>query len=162
MILISFLGIDQFVVGHYSKEHTANLAQLFEVPEDEISFFAPNAMIFHNGVEQTSWSILITVRCDHKYEPLQEAVAGYLFRTIKDFAIHIEIHFDYIEAEHTMKLVNDDYPAFIEESNIVNYDDDDEDGHDHDHEDDEEDEEVYLGDVFESVSEELKTSGEDE
>ena len=38
-ITISILGLDQFTVGHYSKEHSANLAQLFEIEEDNLNFY---------------------------------------------------------------------------------------------------------------------------
>ena len=62
MITISFLGLDQFVVGHYSKDHTANIANLFETDEASINFYAPNSMMFHAGVEQTSWNVQIIVR----------------------------------------------------------------------------------------------------
>ena len=58
MITISIYGLDQFTVGHYSGEHTANLAQLFETKEENISFYSPNAYVFHNGVEQTSWNAI--------------------------------------------------------------------------------------------------------
>jgi hypothetical protein len=62
MIVISVLGLDQFVVGTYSRKNTANLANLFECEEEEIVFYSPNSMIFHKGVEQTSWQTEILVR----------------------------------------------------------------------------------------------------
>mgnify|MGYP006982724032 FL=1 len=72
MITISVLGLDQFVVGHYSKEHTANLAELFETDSDEINFYAPSSMIFHNGVEQTSWNVEIRVLAECKYRIVEQ------------------------------------------------------------------------------------------
>ena len=50
MILIKVYGLDQYVVGNYSKEHTANLAKLFETSEDEILFYAPNSYTFMKDV----------------------------------------------------------------------------------------------------------------
>ena len=44
MITISILGLDQFVVGRYSREHSADLANLFESDENLLNFYAPNAM----------------------------------------------------------------------------------------------------------------------
>lgn len=152
MITISILGLDQFVVGRYSREHTENLAQAFECEEDEINFYAPNSMIFHKGVEQTSWNILVIVRAEERYEPHQEMVAQYIMQTLKDFAIHIEIHFEYYHEHDAFKLINDDYPLYLTESNIVNVgEDEDEDECDHNH--DEED--VYLGDVFAGMEDAL-------
>ena len=153
MITISILGLDQFVVGRYSREHTENLAQAFECEEDEINFYAPYSMIFHKGVEQTSWNILVIVRCDERYEPHAEVIGQYLLQTLKDFAIHIEIQFDYIHEHDAFKLINDDYPLYLTESNVVHV------GHDEDEDEceceDEDDEEVYLGDVFEGMEEKL-------
>ena len=50
MITIDILGLDQYVAGHYSREHEKNLASLFEISEDEISFYSPNSTLFHDGV----------------------------------------------------------------------------------------------------------------
>ena len=58
MITITIYGLDQFVVGRLSREMTPNLAKLYELSEDEILFVAPENMVFHNGVEQTSWNII--------------------------------------------------------------------------------------------------------
>ena len=104
MITITFLGLDQFVVGHYSKEHSANLASLFEVEEDQLDFLAPNLLTFHQGVEQTSWNTLVKV-----YAP-EEA---------KDFSINVKVVFEYYHRHHLHEYVNGDYPRFITESNIV-------------------------------------------
>ena len=59
MITVFIYGLDQFVVGRLSREMTPNLAKLYEVSEDEIIFVAPENMVFHKGVEQTSWNIII-------------------------------------------------------------------------------------------------------
>ena len=40
MVTISIYGLDQYTVGHYSKEHTANLASLLEVDEKDVVFYA--------------------------------------------------------------------------------------------------------------------------
>ena len=118
MITISFLGLDQFVVGHYSKEHTANLANLFEADPDALNFFAPNSMLFHEGVEQTSWNVLVIVRAPEKYRPLEGKVADYLLKTVVDFAVNVELEFEYFEPGRHYEHFNPDYPRYMKESNI--------------------------------------------
>ena len=153
MITIAILGLDQYVTGHYSKNHTANLASLFETEEDDISFYAPQSVLFHKGVEQVSWDTLVIVLAPHKYERLEEKVATYLMKTLKDFSINLNIQFHYFEEEHTYQLFNDDYPRFIEEKNIVSFNDDKD---DQDYEaDSDDDEEIYTGNVFEGHIDEL-------
>ena len=178
MITISILGLDQFVVGHYSKEHTANIAQICESSEDLINFYAPNSMVFHNGVEQTSWNTIVIVRAPKQYQAVEKDFADYLLRTLSDFSINIELEFHYFEPGHHYEKVNPQYPRYIASENIGKGDEDtpfefgeqpdemegditcehDHDhcscGHDHHHEHEEEPE-VYLGNAFEGFEEKL-------
>lgn len=157
MILVSIFGLDQFVVGRYSREATPSLANLFETQEDEINFSAPQHLIFHKGVEQTSWHVVVTLTLPHKFHAFQEKVAEYISKTLSLYAINIEIYFDYIEEEHAYYFPSDTYEEYLTESNISE-DVDDYDGpdpdeeeehhHEHAHHDDDEEEEIYLGDVF--------------
>lgn len=179
MITISFLGLDQFVVGHYSKEHTANLANLFEADPDSLNFFAPNSMLFHEGVEQTSWNVLLIVRAPKKYHPLEKKVAEYLLKTVTDFAVNVELEFEYFEEEHHYEHLNPDYPRYMKESNIHSeseydgsfYHEGEDPAHDyeehHHHGEDEPDprdradldindpEQIYLGNAFSDFEEKL-------
>jgi len=113
MITIQVLGLDQFVVGRYSRENSGNLAQAFECSEDDISFYAPNAMMFHNGVEQTSWSILVKVLAPKKYAAVEKTVADVLLKSISFFSINVEVIFEYYDEVHRYAYVNDQYPRFI-------------------------------------------------
>lgn len=122
MITISFLGLDQFVVGRYSKEHTKALASLFETNEDEINFYAPNSMVFHNGVEQTSWNLIVIVKAPVKYKPLEKVVAKYLLDTLPLFSIHIELEFEYFEMSSRYERINPDYPRYIDQGHIKEVD----------------------------------------
>ncbi len=151
MITISVLGLDQFVVGKYSSEHTENLAQAFECDEDEINFYAPESMIFHKGVEQTSWNSLLIISAEEKYRPFEEKVANYIFKTLKDFCIHIEIRFEYHPSNSTYKLINDDYPLYLTEKNIVQTEEES-----FDENDEISEEEVYTGNIFEGMEEKLE------
>ena len=113
MITIQVLGLDQFVVGRYSRENTGNLAQVFECEEKDISFYAPNSMMFHNGVEQTSWNTLVKVLAPRKYAPLENAAAEFLGKTMNLFTINLEVIFEYYDEENRHVFLNKDYPEFI-------------------------------------------------
>ena len=178
MITIQILGLDPYVVGHYSKDHSANLAQLFEVEEDELSFYAHAGMMFHFGVEQTSWDTLVIVRAPEEAHPLEEAVTDYLFKTLSQFSINLTVQFNYFEREHSHTKINEQYPRFIgpDQINPDEYNDDEEyyseeeeevelEEHDHDHEhhhhhheeeiDIKDEESIYLGNAFEGFEEAL-------
>lgn len=161
MIIISVLGLDQFVVGHYSKEHTANLAELFETDSDEINFYAPSSMIFHNGVEQTSWNVVIRVLAECKYRTVEQNVSDYLLKTFSEFSIHVQVVFEYYEEENAYEKINDEYPRYITENNVVktdNYEDEDDcdDEHEESNLDIDNPDEIYLGNAFEGFEEKLK------
>ena len=172
MITISFLGLDQFVVGRYSKEHTKALASLFETSEDEINFYAPNSMVFHNGVEQTSWNLIVIVKAPTKYKPLEKVVAKYLLETLPLFSIHIELEFEYFETSSRYEKINPDYPRYIDQGHIkevdVTFDNDDGcldeccHGHDDANPNDRADldyndpNQIYLGNAFEDFDKKLE------
>ena len=124
MITISVLGLDQYAVGHYSKIHTKNLASLFETSEDNISFYAPNSYVFHNGVEQTSWNTIVRIHAPHKYECFESKVAKYILNTLKEFTINLSIEFYYYEESHHYSYLNKEYPHFITDDNIVDVEED--------------------------------------
>lgn len=183
MITFLVLGLDQFVVGHYSKDHTANLAQLYESDESLINFYAPNSMVFHSGVEQTSWNTIVIVRAPQKYKAVEGQVAHYLMETLKDFSINLEIEFEYYESSSRYEYVNPSYPRYIAEDNVskdvdVELSNDMPDLHDHeddepeaeeevDHQDDGSDprdrsdldpndpNQIYLGNAFAGIEDEL-------
>lgn len=143
MVTISIYGLDQYVVGHYSKEHTANLASLLEVDEKDVVFYAPNAYVFHNGVEQTSWNTIVKVNAPEQCEKLEDKVANYITKTLKEFSIHLVIEFTYYHKHHRYEYVNKEYPRYISEENIVNVED----------EEYQEGDEIYEGNMFEGFEE---------
>ena len=150
MITISVIGLDQYVVGHYSKQHSKNLAALFETSEDNISFIAPDCYIFHNGVEQTSWNSIVRVTAPRQFEKLEANVAKYLLKTLKQFSINIRVEFFYFDKNHCYEFVNNEYPHFIKEENVVNVEEGEL----------EEGEEIYDGNIFEEFAPELSKKEE--
>lgn len=161
MILISIRGLDQFVVGHYSKKHGEQLAQLFEVAPEEIDFYAPYGTIFHEGVEQTSWNTYVCVECPGAYASIEDKIAKYLISTLSEFSIHLKIYFRYSE-DRVYEHKNPDYPLHITESNIVAEEEYDEEYEgegdprsrpDLDYNDPSQ---IYLGNTFENLDEKIE------
>jgi hypothetical protein len=149
MITLIFYGLDQFVVGRLSRELTPLIAKLYEVEEDEVIFIAPNNMIFHKGTEQTSWNLLIHVHAPMKVSVLQNMMADLLLNGIGEVAIHKTVEFYYYSQDNRFQKINENYPRFINEDNLVDVD--------AEHDDDEEleegegDDQIYTGDVFKDL-----------
>jgi len=146
MITISILGLDQYVVGHYSGDNTKNLANLYEVSEDDISFYAPNCYMFHNGVEQTSWNTLVRVHAPERFKVFESKISHYLLNTLKNFSINVAVEFFYYDEHHRYEYINESYPRFLTEDNLVNVEE----------EELGEDEELYEGNIFEGYEDKLE------
>ena len=173
MITIQVLGLDQFVVGHYSKEHTDPLAALFEVDENDLVFYAPNSMIFHKGVEQTSWNTVVNVLCSNRFAPKEKEVAAYILRTLSEFSINVQVVFSYFKEGSEYDHVNPTYPRYLQEDNLkeaeinvdygipnVDYDEDEEGDESapasHDDGSPDDPDSIYLGNAFEGFEEALE------
>lgn len=151
MITITIYGLDQFVVGKLSRDMTPAISELYEVDQDEINFIAPECMVFHKGVEQTSWNVLVRVNAPLKVKVLQDQLATLIMNMVVGPCIHVTVEFYYFSQDDTYKKINNSYPLYIEDENIVNLEHDD----DCDHEDLEEGEgndQIYTGDIFQDFS----------
>ena len=161
MITIQILGLDNFVVGQYSREHGENLAQLFETEEQNVSFLSGDAVYFHGGVEQSSWNALIIVRAPHKYEACERQVADYLLRTLNLYTINLQVEFVYFHDHSYYEAISDKYPRFITSDQVrevtAEVGDEEEEGCacDHGPGSESEEEELYTGNAFEGFEERL-------
>ncbi|NLV29365.1 MAG: hypothetical protein GXY57_04350 [Erysipelotrichaceae bacterium] len=146
MITLIFYGLDQFVVGHLSRELTPLIAKLYEVEEDEVNFIAPSSMTFHKGTEQTSWNLLIHVHAPMKVSVIQDKMADLLLNGIGEVAIHKAVEFYYYSQDNRVEKINKNYPRFIAEENLVLAEDE----HDHDEEleEGEGNDQIFTGDAF--------------
>ncbi len=144
MITVFIYGLDQFVVGRLSREMTPNLAKLYEVSEDDIIFVAPENMVFHKGVEQTSWNIIIHVHAPKKVSVLQDQVAKLILESIGDVAINKILEFYYYSEDNRYTKLNESYPRFIASDNLVDIEEEDYE----DMEEGEGENEIYTGDIF--------------
>ena len=144
MITVIIYGLDQFVVGRLSREMTPNLTKLYELSEDEILFVAPNDMIFHKGVEQTSWNIIVHVHAPKKVSVLQDQVAKLILESIGDVAINKIIEFYYYSEDNRYCKFNETYPRFISADNLIDVAEEDYE----DKEEGEGDDDIFTGDIF--------------
>ena len=144
MISLTVYGLDQFVVGKLSREMTSALADLYECDREEILFIAPENMVFHNGVEQTSWNALVKVDAPKKVSVLQEDAARLIMNMVKGPTIHVQVVFNYFSQDNFYENLNDDYPRYIENENLVNFDEE----YDENLEEGEGDDQIFTGDIF--------------
>ena len=144
MITVTIYGLDQFVVGRLSREMTPNLAKLYELSEDEIIFVAPQNMVFHKGVEQTSWNIIIHVHAPKKVSVIQDQVAKLILESIGDVAINKILEFYYYSEDNRYSKLNDSYPRFIASDNLVDIEEEDYE----DMDEGEGEDEIFTGDIF--------------
>ena len=144
MITVTIYGLDQFVVGRLSREMTPNLAKLYELSEDEIIFVAPENMVFHNGVEQTSWNIIIHVHAPKRAALVEEQVAKFILETIGDVAINKVIEFYYYSEDNRYTKLNESYPRFIAADNLVDIEEENYE----DMEEGEGEDNIFTGDIF--------------
>lgn len=143
MINIFVYGLDQFVVGDVSRELTPLVARLYEVEEDEVNFIAPNDMVFHNGVEQTSWRVIMEVRAPEEFDKFQNQAKDLLMHYISGVAVHVEVTFIYYGYhDHFVKL-NPEYPHYLTEE-----DREEDEVYSEEMEEGEEDDQIYTGDMF--------------
>ena len=147
MIIITVYGLDQFVVGRLSRELSANLADMFETTEDNFAFIASDAMVFHKGVEQTSWDTYVMVKAPKKYTVLEDIVAHFLLEQLSYYSINVTIDFEYTDESHLHQRINKEYPRFITEENVVNVEEYDDDGEEAPGAD-----ELFDGDIFQDFN----------
>ncbi len=157
MIILEFYGLDPFVVGEVSNEITAKVANLYEVNADSVNFIAHESMVYHDGVDQGSWHILVKVNAPKRSELVQDLVADLLFNTLREVAINVEIIFEYYSDDHHVLRVNPDYPRYMSEDNIVEIDDeiDNEKIRFDDEDDEDEEEDIYTGNIFQDFEKKL-------
>ena len=144
MIIVEMCGLDQFVVGNLSKELTPLVAKLYEVDESEVVFLSPQTMVFHKGVEQTSWNIIIHVHAPKKVSVLQDQVANLILESIGDVAINKILEFYYYSEDNRYSKLNESYPRFIASDNLVDIEEE----YDEDMEEGEGEDEIFTGDIF--------------
>lgn len=149
MITVNVYGLDQFVVGDVSIPLTKNLAKVYEISEDDINFISSNNMVFHAGVEQTSWRVIVELNVPKKLEVLQDQALEVLNHYLSEVSINIEVFFHYYLYDHHASHVNKDYPLYLEERPDIQFE---ETGYSEELEEGEGEDEIYTGDIFSGIN----------
>ncbi len=149
MITVSLLGMDYYQAIDVTKKIHSKLVEIYRCKDEDLVFFAPESFIIHDGIEQTSFRLNIKVEAPEMYMDRESEVREALFDSLKDVAIHFRLLFTYFDPEHEYLKIDDTYPEYMTENNVVKA----EDSHDHEEEDDdqsysEEYEEPYMGDII--------------
>lgn len=140
MITISLLGVDKYLAPELVKKIHQKIANLYESSPEEVIFYAPDSFLIYDGVEQTSFQLNVIVDAPVKYKGLEKNVANFLLKSLTDYAIHIHVQFRYFESENEYSYINEDYPRYMTETNVLKYDEAEN--------FDEKTEEPYLGNAF--------------
>ena len=144
MITIEIIGLDPFVTGQYSKDHTSNIASLFETEEDEIMFVGSNDAVFHKGEDQLSWNVLVRIYLKERFEPVEKLVSKYILNTLNEFCININLNFIYLHDHAEYAYINKAYPRFADDNAHINEEEEITDEID-----------IFEGNIFEGHEEEL-------
>ena len=122
MITISLLGVDKYLAPELVKKIHQKIANLYESSPEEVIFYAPDSFLIYDGVEQTSFQLNVIVDAPVKYKGLEKNVANFLLKSLTDYAIHIHVQFRYFESENEYSYINEDYPRYMTETNVLKYD----------------------------------------
>ena len=104
-------------------------------------------MVFHKGTEQTSWNILIHVNAPKKVSVLQDQMSELMLHGIGDVAINVAVEFYYYSQDDIYEKINESYPRWLSDENLVSIDDE----YPEDLEEGEEEDQIYTGDIFEGI-----------
>ena len=146
MINIVLKGVDEFLGSHVDEVVSPQVAKILNVSNDEVVVTCLHSIIYHNGVDQTSYHMIVNVELEEKYRSLEEKLAEYILSVSKNFAVHCQVSFSYCENK-VYSRIDEEYPLFVTNSNEVIIEDNEE-----------ETQEVYLGDMFANFEEQLKNS----
>lgn len=144
MVNIILKGVDEFLGSHIEKTILPNIAKILKIDESEIMVICLHSIIYHNGVDQTSYHMLVEFELDNQYEQYEESLADYILLESKNFAVHCHINFKYCEYK-TYSRIDKDYPLYVTEANEVVIEDSEE-----------VNEDIYLEDVFADFDKQLK------
>lgn len=152
MITIKLFGMDSYEAIKYTKKLTIKLAELYDVSENEIEFFATDGFIIHNGFEQTNFRLDVEIEAPEQFEELENEVKDAICDFLRDenVAVHFRFLFTYFNPSHEYVLIDDSYPLYMNDNNTVKAKDDEDEEVDtsSDSEDEEEYDEPYMGDII--------------
>lgn len=142
MINVTLKGIDIYLAGEFDREIHSKLASLFHVRSEEIITTALESLVFHQGVDQTTYQLVIKFELPECYRQYEKVVADYVLSASQDFSVHTLCYFIYVKEENIYERIDEDYPRFMDEKNIVEYDENDS--------NEGEEQEIFTGNIFQN------------
>lgn len=156
MIIVSLLGMDYYYAIEITKKMHSRLVEAYNCKDEDLNFFAPDSFLIHDGIEQTSFRLNITVEAPFEYQDKEETIKDIIFDSLKDVAVHFRLLFKYFEPEHEYFKLDDTYPEYMKDNNMVKAEDDHNIENDEDEEDYDEYDEPYMGDIISEFDEYIK------
>jgi len=148
MVLIKIEGADQYLAMQFSKVVEPKLSKELGINEDEINFICPETFFVHNGQEQTSFHVLLTISLPLELKNHEHSISNILFKELKNLSVHSHIIFSYFDSKEEFDSIDNEYPLYLTETNMVNINNESEDNNNT--------EEPYMGNVFEDVDSYVK------
>ena len=68
MINVVLKGVDEFLGAHVETILSPSIAKLYEVSNDEVIFTCYHSIIYHGGMDQTSYHMMITIEANKKFK----------------------------------------------------------------------------------------------
>ena len=146
MVIISYTGLDLYLIGEFNGKIHSKVAEILKVSEDEVVFAAYDSFVFYKGHEQTSINLMIKVEMDESLKIYQEELATYLNQASKEYSLHSFVYFTYYQKENSYLSVNEDYPRYLTNENART-------DEDYDQEKEYNEEEIYTGNIFKDFEE---------
>ena len=144
MINIVLKGVDEFLGADVEKVLLPQVSKVLNIPLNEIIVTCLHSMIYHDGVDQTSFHMVVTFEMERKFQEFEKKLIKCVLDNTKNFSVHAHVNFLYLS--ETYSRIDEDYPLFVTSSNEVVIED----------EIDETEEEIYTGDVFADFEKQLK------
>ena len=92
MVIISYTGLDLFLIGELNAKIHSQVSNLLETSEEEVVFSSYDSFVYYKGHEQTSIQLIIKVEMDEKYRPFQKQLAELLLKSSEEYSIHATVY----------------------------------------------------------------------
>ena len=154
MVIISYTGLDLYLVGELNAKIHTKVSKLLGIDDEELVFTSFDSFVFYKGHEQTSINLMIKVEMDEKYHKFQKELADLLMESSKEYSLHSFVYFSYFQEANTYLSVNSKYPRYLTNENEASEED-------YDEEKEYSEEEIYTGNIFEEFEKKDETQVEE-
>ena len=118
MINVILKGVDEFLGSHVESLLTPKIASICKVDNDDVVFTCVHSIIYHGGVDQTSYHMIITFELEDKFSSYEKELANFVLEASKNFAVHCHVSFSYLSKPYYQRIEKD-YPLYVTMENEV-------------------------------------------